>query len=74
MANVEVEANTNEPNSSVVRRFTQRVRGSGLLRIARGGRYLNREKSKFIKKKEALKSIERKNEIERLKKLGKLPE
>lgn len=74
MINVEINANSNEPNASVVRRFTQRVRGSGLLRIARGGRYALRSKSKFIKKKDALKMIERGKEIERLKKLGKMPE
>ena len=74
MTNVEVAANPNEPNSSIVRRFTQRVRGSGLLRTARGLRYRTRDKSKFIKKKSALKMIERGIEIERLKKLGKIPE
>lgn len=74
MANIEIEANPNEPNSSVVRRFTQRVRNSGLLRTARDQRYRVRPKSKFIKKRDALKMIERGKEIERLKKLGKLPE
>jgi len=74
MTNVEVNANSNEPNSSVVRRFTQRVRNSGLLRAARSGRYALRSKSKFVKKKDALKMIARGKEIERLKKLGKLPE
>lgn len=74
MTNVEVSANTNEPNSSVVRRFTQRVRNSGLLRIARSGRYALRGKSKYVKKKDALKMISRGKEMERLRKLGKLPE
>lgn len=74
MANVEVEANPNEPNSSIVRRFSQRVRSSGLLRTARGHRYRVREKSEFVKKRDRLKMIERGKEIERLKKLGKLPE
>jgi len=74
MTNVEVIANSNEPNSSVVRRFTQRVRNSGLLRAARNGRYALRSKSKYIKKQEALKMIARGKEIERLKKLGKMPE
>lgn len=74
MANVEIQANSNEPNSSVVRRFTQRVRNSGLLRTARAQRYRTRDKSDFIRKRDRLKMIERGKEIERLKKLGKLPE
>jgi len=71
---IEVKANSNESNSSVVRRFTQRVRNSGLLRTAREVRYASRAKSKFVKKKNALKVIERIREIERLRKLGKLTE
>jgi len=74
MINVEVNANTNEPNASIVRRFTQRVRNSGLLRTARSGRYALREKSKYVKKKDALKMITKGKETERLRKLGKLPE
>jgi hypothetical protein len=74
MTNVEVSANSNEPNASIVRRFTQRVRNSGLLRTARSGRYALRGKSKYVKKKDALKMISRGKEIERLKKLGKMPE
>lgn len=71
---IEVKAGSNESNSSVVRRFTQRVRNAGLLRVAREVRYAERAKSKFVRKKNTLKMIARIQEIERLRKLGKLSE
>lgn len=72
MYTVEIEAKQNEQNSSVLRRFTQRVRNAGVLKQARSLRYRERPQSDYVKKKEALKRLDRIREIERLKKLGKL--
>jgi ribosomal protein S21 len=72
--NVEVKRNNNENAVNLIRRFTKRVKGSGILLRMRSNVYYNRPESKFRKKARALKSIERREEIEHLKKLGKMPE
>jgi ribosomal protein S21 len=69
--NVEVTKNPNENNASLIRRFTRRVQGSGILPRVRGNRYHEREMSKYKKKAGALKRIAKHIEVERLKKLGK---
>jgi len=72
MINVEVKRNQNENAASLIRRFSRRVKGSGILPRLRGAVTYNRKDSRFRRKQSALKSIERKAERERLKKLGKL--
>ena len=75
MINVEiVKKNNNENDMNMIRRFTKRVRNSGILPRVRSIRYNNRKMSKFLKKKETLQGIAKKEEIKRLIKLGKLPE
>jgi len=71
--NVEVNKNANESPVNLVRRFTKRIKGSGILPRMRSSVYYGRQESKFRKKARALKSIARKKEIEHLKKLGKMP-
>lgn len=72
--NVEVTKNNNENSINLIRRFTKRVRGSGILPRMRGIVYYKRQDSDYRKKQRALNSIERREEIEKLKKLGKMPE
>ena len=72
--NVEVEKNTNESAVNLIRRFTKRVQESGILNRARSTRYNDRPKSKLARKNSTIKSIGKRKEIERLKKLGKLPD
>ncbi len=74
MINVEVSRNNNENNTSLIRRFTKRVQGSGVLPRVRGIRYASRTLSPYKVKQKTLKSIRRKAEIEELIKLGKMPE
>jgi ribosomal protein S21 len=70
---VEVTRNSStEPALSVIRRFTRRVKGSGVLQKVRGNRYFTRKSSDYKQKARALKTIERRAEYERLKKLGKV--
>jgi ribosomal protein S21 len=73
MMNVQVEKTGNESNSALIRRFSKRVQGSGVLPRVRSIRYNLRSESKVTKKKRALKSLARKTEYERLAKLGKAP-
>ncbi len=74
MTNVEVSRNANENNLSVLRRFTKRVQGSGVLPRVRGIRYAERVLSPYKTKMKTLESIKRKADIQELIKLGKMPE
>lgn len=74
MINVEVERNNNENSVSVIKRFTRRVQGSGVLMRVRKNRFTARKKSGYVKKKQALKKLARKEKFDELVKMGKLPE
>ncbi|MFH1402061.1 MAG: hypothetical protein ABIG87_00360 [Patescibacteria group bacterium] len=75
MINVEVvKKNSNENDANIIRRFTKKVRNSGILSRVRSIRYNNRKISKYIRKKATLQSIARREEIKKLIKLGKMPE
>ncbi len=75
MINIEItKKNDKENDTNMIRRFTKKVRNSGILPRVRSIRYNNREVSKLIKKKETLRGIAKREEIKKLIKLGKLPE
>jgi len=74
MTNVEVSRNPNENNLSVLRRFTKRVQGAGILPRVRGIRYASRVLSPYKVKMKTLEGIKRKENIKELIKLGKMPE
>ena len=71
MLNVAVEKNQNENNTNIIRRFTKRVQESGILRRVRGIRYQARAKSDYVKKKNTLKVLKKRELIEEYQKLGK---
>ncbi|MFH1170112.1 MAG: hypothetical protein V1704_00930 [Candidatus Vogelbacteria bacterium] len=66
--------NPSESNLSVIKRFGRRVQSSGMIRRLKSTRYAARPKSDFKRKRETLKRIARRAEIEHLRKLGKLPD
>ena len=70
--NVEVSKNNNETTSSLIRRFTKRVQGAGIIPKAKSLRYSERPTSKYTRKKMALKRLIKRKEIERLKSSAKL--
>lgn len=72
--NVEVEKNNNESSANLIRRFTKRVQGSGIIHRIRGSRYYKREKSGNVNKTAKLKKLGRQEKYEKLVKLGKIPE
>jgi len=74
MINVEVEKNSNESSLNLLRRFTKKVQGSGVLNRVRGIRYHARNPSKYTKRKMTLKAIRRREEVAKLIKLGKMAE
>lgn len=74
ITNAEVKKNNNENAISLIRRFTKRVQGSGIIPRVRSIRYSQRKVSHFKMKKSALVVLARREEYQRLEKLGKLPE
>ena len=72
--NVEINRNPNENTLSVLRRFTKKVQGAGILPRVRGIRYASRTLSPYKIKKKTLKSLARKAEVQQLIKLGKMTE
>lgn len=71
---VEVTRKPKENSINLIRRFTRRVRGTGILRTVRSQRYYQRSDSAFKTKARALKKLERRAEYEKMKKLGKIPD
>ncbi|MCE9549354.1 hypothetical protein K8Q98_03100 [Candidatus Nomurabacteria bacterium] len=69
---IEVKKNPNENNTSVLRRFSRRIQESNIIPKVKGSRYNERKESKLKVKKSALKRMNRRKEIEKLKKLGKI--
>lgn len=74
MINVQVEKTANESNLNLIKRFTRRVQGSGILPKVRSIRYKLRNPSEYVKKKRTLKSLETRKNTAELIKMGKMPE
>jgi ribosomal protein S21 len=72
--NVKVQKNQNENNSSLLRRFSKRMQGSGVQQAVRQHRYAQRTPSKQLKKQHRLKQLKRGQRIQWLIKLGYMPE
>ena len=70
--NVEINRNANETSLSILRRFTKRVQGSGVLPRVRGIRYHERIKSENVKKNKKLTKLVEWAKTAELVKLGKI--
>lgn len=70
--NVEVTKSGNDNNLGLIRKFTKRVQGSGILSRLRGIRYSSRKPSEYVKKKKTLKKIAARTKIRELIKMGKM--
>ncbi len=66
----EIKKQERETTLSLIRRFTRRVRESGVLNRARKGRFYLRNKSATAKKRSALRRIESKKEFDKLAKFA----
>jgi ribosomal protein S21 len=71
--NVEVAKGGNDNNLGLIRKFTKRVQGSGILARLRSKRYSVRKLSEYVKKKKTLKKIAAREKIRELIKMGKMP-
>lgn len=67
-----IEKKDGENNSSILRRFSRKVRESRIIQTVKGERYYSRKPSKLTQKESALKKLERRRTIEKLRKLGKV--
>lgn len=74
MVNAEVSKSGNESPLAVIRKFSRRVQGTGLIQLSRKRRYYSRNTSKAVAKKKALKRIKRRDEFQKMVKEGKIAE
>lgn len=72
ITNAEVVKAGNENSVNLIRRFTKRVQGSGVLPRVRSLRYSTRKQSEYVKKKKTLKVLKRREEVGELIRLGKM--
>lgn len=72
--NIEVVKGPNENNLSVLRRFTKRVQGAGVLPRVRSKRYAERIKSTNVRRAKTIEYLKRKEVVAELTKLGKIAE
>jgi ribosomal protein S21 len=72
--NVQVDKNGGESTANLIRRFTKRVQGAGIIPKVRKGRYHERIKSENVKKTKKLKRLKSKAVYDELLKLGKITE
>jgi ribosomal protein S21 len=68
----EVTKNDQENDLNLIRRFQKRVQGAGIIQRMRSNRYSTRVKSSNVRRKQALKVIKRRAEVQELIKLGKM--
>ena len=74
MINAEVQKTGSENNLNLIRRFTKRVQGSGILPRVRSIRYSTRKLSPYVKQKKTLKVLKRREEVADMIKMGKMSE
>lgn len=72
--NVQVEKNNNESSANVIRRFTKRVQGAGIIPKVRSGRYFSRSKSQSVQRTAKLKKLAKRDVYEKKVKLGIIQE
>ncbi len=70
--NVEVKKNNQESTANIIRRFTKRVQGSGVLNRLRKERYHVRTKSENVNRSRKLIKLEKKDKYDTMLKLGKI--
>lgn len=71
---LEVKKNERETSQGLVRRFSRRMKKSGILLRVRKSRFQKKEKSNQMKKRSALRREESRKEYEKLEKMGKIVE
>ena len=70
--NVQVEKNQQESTANLIRRFTKRMQGAGIVQKARSSRYFKRDKSENVRRHSKLLKLTRQKTYETNLKLGKI--
>jgi ribosomal protein S21 len=70
--NIELKRNLHENGISLVRRFSRKMQEAGIIPKVKSIRYSTRPMSKLGQKNMRIRSLARRVEVERLKKLGKM--
>jgi|AntAceMinimDraft_6_1070360.scaffolds.fasta_scaffold24424_2 hypothetical protein len=70
--NVDIKKTKNDNNLGILRKFSRKVKISGILQKKRSLRYFDRELSSFKKKENALNKIVKRKEYEYKEKMGLL--
>lgn len=73
ITNVEVRRGNTENSASLLRRFSRKIQETGMVSKLKGERYEERKPSKLSLKQGALKRIQKRKMMEKLRKLGKSP-
>ncbi len=71
---VEAKKKDNESNESLIRRFTNKLRGSGVLIQAKKTQFHEKKKNKAILRKDAIRRKKTKDHYDYLRKIGKIDE
>ena len=74
MINVAVTKHGTENSMALIRRFTKRVQGAGIIRRVKGARYIERTKSKTKRRKSAIRRIDKKEKLAEMERLGLVKE
>lgn len=74
MINVSVQKHGTENATALIRRFTKRVQGAGIIRRVKGARYTDRPQSKLRRKKLAVRKIARREEYSEKERMGLIKE
>lgn len=69
---LEIKKEERETSQNLVRRFSRRIKQSGILLRARKSRFRQKAKSPQMKKRSALRREELRKKYEKLEKLGKI--
>lgn len=68
----DVQRNNQENPNSILRRFIKKVRTAGFTKTVRANRYYSRKPSKLRRRSSALDRLQKTEDYERLRKLGKV--
>ena len=68
----EIRKQERENNQTLIRRFTKRLRESGILKTAKKSAFRTRKKSKQVQRRTTLRRLEKRVEYEKAKKLGEI--
>ena len=71
--NIYIKKSSKLGNSGILKMFSNKVRGSGIVMKVKGGRFFERQSSKFKTKKAAIRKIAMANLTKQLDKMGKKP-